>query len=262
MLPCHLRKRGPAKEFRCSIFVALRRASRLEETTDSYAAPQTGTQKAATLPTCPVPEPLLPSSLPARIEGRPLGRVQYASKRRFPIAGLGYSSYVRWISAALQDIRAHAPIDHLFICVDAEEFSFDEKLAEIEGLVAKGPAPRSYFIIVYNCCIETWFFGNAPLMRRNPDSWALRRWQGFYDVSQEDPEEMPRHGIQMTRAQTHLAYLKEMMRERNLSYSKANPGPVVEEHYFRELVARNRSTGHLKSFGRLVSVWQSLGAHL
>ncbi len=180
----------------------------------------------------------------------------------FLISGDGYPSYVQRISAALKDIRAHRQIDHLFICVDAEEFGFDDKLAEIEQLIAMGPVPRSHFIIVQDCCIETWFLGNSRFMRQNPQSESLRTWKEFYDVSQADPEQMPRHEYYVTRAQFHLAYLKEMMRERDLSYSKTSPGPVVEEHYFRELVTRNQSTGHLKSFGRLVSVWRSLGASI
>jgi len=180
----------------------------------------------------------------------------------FMITGDGYPKYVDKISAALKDVRNHEDIDHLFICVDAEELSFEEKLAEIEKVVAAGPVPRSCFIIVQDCCIETWFLGNGPFMRKNPQSEALRKWKEFYDVSQDDPEKIPHHPGYVTRAQSHLAYLKEMMRERNRAYSKTNPGPVIEMDYFEKLVSRNFNTGHLRIFGRLVSVWRDLGANL
>ena len=51
-----------------------------------------------------------------------------------------------------------------------------------------------------------------------------------------------------THAQFHADYCREMLRERNIRYSKTRPNGVVELEYLKELIEREKQTSHLKSF--------------
>ncbi len=73
----------------------------------------------------------------------------------FIISGNGYPLISARIGNSLRDIERHENTDHFFVCVDAEED--DVKLDRIEDIVIQGPAVSSYFVIIQNCCIETWF---------------------------------------------------------------------------------------------------------
>ena len=180
----------------------------------------------------------------------------------FIIAGMGYPSYTQRIRDALRDIANHSAFDHFFICVDAEEMEVTAKVAEIQFILDSGPAFPNCHIIVHNCCLETWFLGHAPMLRRNPDSEELRQFKAFYDVSENDPEHMACPTEYETKAQYHYEYLKAMLREQHLTYSKQLPGCTAEKHYFTALVERYKATQHIQSFGRLVEIWTSLGGDI
>lgn len=180
----------------------------------------------------------------------------------FIISGNGYPSISARIEDSLRDIERHGNIDHFFVCVDAEEDDPDVKLARIEDIVIQGPTVSSYFVIIQNCCIETWFLGNRRIMRRNPQSSILRNWKEFYDVALNDPEKMECPPEYEFKVHFHEDYLKEMFRERGISYSKTRPGAVVQKYYVDELVTRYEQTGHLCSFGRLLQAWRLLGGRI
>lgn len=155
--------------------------------------------------------------------------------------------------------------EYLVVCLDAEELSVQERIAEVNALLEETGIKLSSSIqlelIIQNRCVETWFLGNRKVYTRNPqyDSDFIN-YSRFYDVSQQDPEEMPiyRDPSGKTRyktiAQFHSAYLRAMFRERNLSYSKANPRVVQDLAYLKEL--QNRVTGtpfHLKTLKNFLS---------
>ena len=62
------------------------------------------------------------------------------------------------------------------------------------------------------------------------------------------------------KAPFHESYLKAVYRERGLSYTKKNPKPATEEHFLKALVERFDQTSHIRSFGRLIDDWRTLGA--
>lgn len=113
-------------------------------------------------------------------------------------------------------------------------------------------------VIVQHCCIETWFLGHRKMLRRSPMSPRLAALKRFYDVSEADPELMDKPEGYLTRASFHLEYLKEMLRERDKSYSKDHPGVVCAPDYFDALRERCATTGHLASLSNLLSTWQGL----
>ena len=50
-------------------------------------------------------------------------------------------------------------------------------------------------------------------------------------------------------ANFHEAYLKEIFKAKNLSYSKKFPGETQEKHYFEQLLKRIQDTAqHLQTF--------------
>jgi hypothetical protein len=113
---------------------------------------------------------------------------------------------------------------------------------------------------VQHCCLETWFLGNEKMMPARPADERLRRYAAFYDVRTRDPEGMGCMPGLSRRAQFHFEYLRQMIRARgdHLSYSKTDPGPVVEVAYYRALEARAKK-GHIASFGVLADVLGRLG---
>ncbi|MFS8070014.1 MAG: hypothetical protein ACMG6S_26920, partial [Byssovorax sp.] len=147
------------------------------------------------------------------------------------ISGYGIPSYKRRIRDALEDIKDNPAVDHFFICIDAEEDSYEARFTEVEAEVRKwetetrvrdrNPSFRIH-IIVQNCCVETWFLGHARMMRRTPSSAVLAEYKRFYDVREDDPEHMGTFRGFTTRADFHLKYLQEMLLEQSpeLRYSK------------------------------------------
>lgn len=180
------------------------------------------------------------------------------------ISGRGYPQYLQRLDQVLDDIDRIVKnrVDHLFICVDAEETSFEAKLAEVEEHVKQAAPVVRTSVIVQMCCIETWLLGNRRFVRSQPQTEKLRRFQSFYDVRDLDPESMPAMPPRPLRAPFHLEYLQAVCRERGLSYTKKRPGATLEPHYLEALIERHRQTGHLPSFGRLLRAWQELGTRL
>lgn len=185
------------------------------------------------------------------------------------VSGDGYPNYLKRIADALGDIADHPGFDHFFVCVDAEELSFAERMAEVEevvraeaertGVLTSQPNLRMH-VIVQDCCVETWLLGHTKMLRRNPHSSRLVQMRSFYDVSVNDPEQMGHPPGYLTRASFHLTYLQEMLREQGKSYTKTCPGIVQEANYLEALRQRCNGTGHLGSLQKLLSVWEEIGA--
>jgi hypothetical protein len=181
------------------------------------------------------------------------------SNNFFMITGYGYPSYRQRIREALDNINQLGTIDHFFICIDTEEKSIDAKKEEIERIISEGQAFQNCHIILQNCCIETWFLGHQRMLKRNPTNEILRGFKKFYDVSVDDPENMEHPSDYEYRAHFHLEYLKAMLREQNLSYTKSNPRDVLKRHYFDALIKRTNKTNHIQTFGSLIKLWKALG---
>ena len=177
----------------------------------------------------------------------------------YMLSGGGYPSYRDRIKSSVEDINEHGNIDHFLVCVDAEELTLEEKIEEIYQL-ATGIQYAQLHVVVHDCCIETWFLGNREIVRRPLGGFLLRQYVDFYDVVTRDPEKMPKFEGFTTRAQFHCAYLRKVFRECGSAYSKKRPIAVKDLTYFRRLEQRFRTTGHIQSFGRLLSVLRGMGA--
>ncbi|MBF0344266.1 MAG: hypothetical protein HQL06_08545 [Nitrospirae bacterium] len=133
--------------------------------------------------------------------------------------------------------------------------SVEDKHKEIEGFLSEKQLAllsAKLVVVIQNRCIETWFLGNRKICPRNPKEDTFRGYLRHYDVSIDDPELMPKPKLKLnnvrfeTHAQFHCAYLKAMLREKDIRYSKETPFEVTANHYIERLIERN-SEYHLKT---------------
>ncbi len=166
------------------------------------------------------------------------------------ISGGGYPSIYHHLKNAMEEINSIPKYDYLILCLDADEATVEERSREVNNFIKKERLElldTRFKIIVQNRCIETWFLGNRIVYPRQPDGQTFIGYSKFYNVSIDDPESM---GVYMTFKSVslfHYSYLKEMLAERNIKYTKNMPRAVTEPPYIEQLVARVGDTPHLKS---------------
>jgi hypothetical protein len=165
----------------------------------------------------------------------------------------GYPSIIyEHFPNAVADIVANGKYNYFVICLDAEENTVSAIKQEIEDFIIFDKINIGFtelVIIVQNRCIETWFLGNRKMYSRQPQSQPLLDYTRYYNIYTYCPELMGKHHNFNTHAQFHEAYLKELFRAKNISYSKNNPGDVLKLYYLEQLLARiEENTHHLRSF--------------
>ncbi len=171
--------------------------------------------------------------------------------------GNGFPSILdNHLKNAVADVNTIGKFQYLVMCIDADEVDVAERTDEIYAFIKEKDinlnAATKFVLIVQNRCIETWFLGNRKVYKRNPSEALLRAYTNFYDVSNDDPELMGKLDYFETHAQFHAAYLKEMLHERNIRYSKKKPNSVTEKAYLEELIARTNDTNHITTFHSFV----------
>jgi hypothetical protein len=198
----------------------------------------------------------LPELAPGYTEAERLEDVQ-ANQYRL-VAGRGYPSYIDRLEAAAEDIRAFPVFGWLVVIVDAEDLSVAERRAELEEVLREVGCDVPWALLIADCCVETWLLGHRTLVKRNPASAALRAHLAHYDVTRGDPEHMPSGDPELNRAQYHHAYLREVFRERGLSFTKSDPGDAATVPYLRSLEERCQTTDHLRSLAELLDFFSRL----
>lgn len=175
------------------------------------------------------------------------------------ISGGGFPGYYDVIKKSIRDYNSINDINYLFICIDSEEFSYSEKLNELEEFIEKEcpPVKSGLVLIIQNHCIETWLIGNRKLNLSSAQNHELLKYRDFYNVNISDPEDLTSID-ERTIAQFTLDYLKLMLREKGLSYSKNNVSSVDNESFFIQLEKRFVNDKHIKSFGHLLQELKKL----
>ncbi|MFK7982400.1 MAG: hypothetical protein AB8G86_20630 [Saprospiraceae bacterium] len=174
----------------------------------------------------------------------------------FLLSGNGYPRiFTDVLKNSIADINSVGTYDYLFLCIDADENSIAERQLELEEYLAEFKKERielnsncTLELIVQNRCIETWFLGNKVVYKANPSSNALLKFQEFYNVEENDPELMSIFEGFDNHANFHFTYLKEMLLERNIRYTKNYPRDVAESHYLERLIERGNNNSHIQSF--------------
>ncbi len=171
----------------------------------------------------------------------------------YMISGYGYPALLNEIAPAVENINNMNNYDYFVICLDADEQSILDCKQEILDFMKnekiKLNQNTKFEIIVQNKCIETWFLGNAKIFKKNPSSDFLIECVKFYDVKKNDPELMGKlSDFEASASIFHENYLRELLAERNVNYSKKNPDVVTKEYFLNELIKRNKKTNHIKTF--------------
>ena len=183
----------------------------------------------------------------------------------FLISGLGYP---RLLDVALvnsvEEINECANYDYLVLVIDSDDMSEQEKVVEIQKFIndndiVLNPSCQLQ-IITQKSCMETWFLGNKKVytssVGKHSDFYLHSK---FYDVSQQDPELMDKpEEIAGSTSIYHETYLRKMLAEKNIRYSKSMPREVVETHYLKQLQKRVSDTQHLSSLKKFFNLCETI----
>lgn len=181
--------------------------------------------------------------------------------------GNGYPSILdNHLKNAIDDVNNIGNYQYLVMCIDADEVEVNFRIQEVETFIKNEQISLNedteFILIIQNRCIETWCLGNRRVYKRNPSEETLREYVEFYNVSTDDPELMGKIEDFETHAQFHASYLKEMLSERNIRYSKKNPNGVTSAAYLNELVERNSDTNHIITFRSFIDFCNKLKAEI
>ena len=174
-------------------------------------------------------------------------------------SGGGIPSIYTHVKNAVLDINSinserESRYDYLLVCLDTEKESRDYILKQIDNeLQSSGVVLRNAELLVFEhkVCMETWFLGNLVVFKDNPQNPDYLEYIKYYNVGAFNPEEMGNidENRFATTAKFHLRYLKRMMEERNMTYSKNNTIVVQQQAYLQQLINRYGITGHIATFG-------------
>ena len=171
----------------------------------------------------------------------------------------GIPSIYKHVANAIIDINNinaedKGKYDYLIVCLDTEEETREYIEEQISKAIAEvGVKLKDTKLLVFEqkVCMETWFLGNRRVFKYNAQDELFLNYISEYNVHDMDPEGMEnlRPERFSTKAQFHLDYLKKMLKERNIHYTKSRPGDVCQQSYLEELISRYDDTKAIKSFG-------------
>ena len=173
--------------------------------------------------------------------------------------GGGIPSIYTHVTNAVLDIneinsKGGPHYDYLLVCLDTEGESRDYIMQQIEKqLKSEGVSLQNAELVVFEqkVCMETWFLGNQSVFKENPQNPEYLDFIRYYNVGKDNPEEMGNMDENKfaTTARFHIRYLKRMLGERNMTYSKNNTDDVQQSAYLQQLIKRYEETEHIASFG-------------
>lgn len=172
------------------------------------------------------------------------------------VSGFGYPYYFGVISDAIEDTNQYLNINRLVICVDAEDFTYDQKFQEISDYISSKNCRTEVRIVIQYFCFETWALGNRRIGPHHPQSDILRTYRNYFNVLDEDPESMPGYPPEdLNRSQFAAKYLKKALNEKHVTYTKQNPSYIKDPSYFRRIKERYMDTDHIRSFEQFLAAF-------
>ena len=173
--------------------------------------------------------------------------------------GGGIPSIYTHVTNAVLDIneinsKGGPHYDYLLVCLDTEGESRDYIMQQIEKqLKSEGVSLQNAELVVFEqkVCMETWFLGNQSVFKENPQNPEYLDFIRYYNVGRDNPEEMGNMNEKKftTTARFHVRYLKRMLEERNMAYSKNNTEDVQQSTCLQQLIKRYEETEHIATFG-------------
>ncbi len=183
---------------------------------------------------------------------------QAAENNFYIFSGGGIPSIYKHTVNAIKNINDNPVFDKLIVCLDGEEIGVEARLSQIKDYIANSNVILNNTceieFVIQNVCIETWFLGNRKIVKKIPEGLLLRKFIAHYNITLNDPENMPNIEGFRNNAHFHYAYFKEILREHKLYYQKSNPSLVMEKSFFEELEKRVSETEHLPSFKHLLTL--------
>ena len=180
----------------------------------------------------------------------------------FLVSGGGFPGLLdKTLKYSIEDVNSSGNYDFLIICLDSDNDLPEAKIAMVLDFVKRHDIALSckLQVIVQRKCMETWFMGNRTVYSRSPSSEFLS-FSRHYDVSKFDPElmEKPQDFIASSSVY-HYEYLRKMLLEKRIRYSKKSPNEVTQEYYLVELKKRILDTPeHLTTLRSLLDFFDSL----
>lgn len=178
------------------------------------------------------------------------------------VSGEGYPLIYRHLKNAVSEVNDVPQYNYLVLCLDADDAEVEERIEAVYKYLNEENISLSNCelkIVVQNRCLETWFLGNRVVYPRQPVNPRFIEYARYFNVSEKDPEAMGLYKKFRSISLFHFSYLREMLAERGIRYSKQRPREVVEPHYVDQLKDRVNDTTHLRSlkdffdFCRMVS---------
>lgn len=182
-------------------------------------------------------------------------------KNYFLISGNGYPSILEHLKDAVKNIEKSGNYNYLILSIDADEQSISVRKAEVYEYIEQNKIQINGFeliILIQNKTFETWLLGNAKIFPRQPNEPEFVEMVKFYNTSLSDPELMGKFADYEKYAEFHHDYLRLMLAERNVRYTKKQPREVGEPHYIKSLINRVETTEHLRSFVELVQLCENI----
>jgi len=198
-----------------------------------------------------------------------LSRVKFAQDAKennyYLLSGMGSPRLLtNELANSVAEINELGNYNYLVLVIDADDMTAQDKINEveqhikIENIVLNSHCQLR--VITQKYCMETWFLGNRKVytktLGKNNDFYHHAK---FYDVTQQDPEFMTKlSGFDKSVSIYHETYLRKMLAEKNIRYSKSNPREVGESYYLDELKKRVNETNHLSSLKNFLNFCESI----
>jgi hypothetical protein len=173
------------------------------------------------------------------------------------VSGGGFPSILdNHLMDSLEDIHELGNYDYFVLAIDTDNTDADIKIKEVDNFIRENNIVFNnlkFIVIPQVVCMETWFLGNRHIYSRNPISIDSAGFTKHYNIALHDPEQMQKpEEYNGTIGDYHYQYLRTMLIEKNIRYSKSNPNGVTEPYYIHELQNRlNLNHDCLKSLRNL-----------
>ena len=184
---------------------------------------------------------------------RPIQYVQeFDHDSYYVLAGYGQPGYWARVDHAIEDVNKIKEIDRLVICVDSEEKSYEEKLAEAKEHVERIKCRGEVRYIIQHFCQETWLIGNIHMFRKKPQDKELLKYLALFDVRTNDPELLTGNKENFwNRSQFAYHYFRAGIRDtcgNREFYNSHDPGIAAKEGFFYQVRKRHLDKQHISSF--------------
>ncbi len=178
------------------------------------------------------------------------------------ISGKGFPSILdNHLRASINEINEYGNYDVFMLCLDSDGLPFQEKISQVDTFMTENAVhPKCEMkIIIPNKCVETWFMGNRKIFTRTPSPNFIE-FAKFYNVHDQNPEEMEKpDSFEESCSLYHYEYLKHMLLEKNIRYTKTHPNEVTKPHYIDQLKERLKKTPmHLQTLSMFFDFCQYL----